>query len=257
LRLRSNYLGNVAGISLGQLMKSPAGAKLWRLDMRTNRVEEEGACAMLDALRHHPQMREMRVGYNRQNMKQDMETTQLACILLRRALATDSCNRLEMLDLNNVRVGNDGMKRMSLALALNTLLKRLDLTFNSIGPEGAKALAHALERNRHLQHLDLRDNEVADEGAQALAQSLVQNQGDSALRKLLLARNEISPHGGMSLLAAIRAHEKLHIDFGATGGRLQGLMNRTPTMTDYLYMRDVEREISQNTEGLTSLMFSV
>lgn len=261
LRLRSNYLGSRAGLAFGHLMKGPAGTKLSCLDMRTNTVDEEGACAMLLALKDHPRMKEMRVGYNRQNTQQDLETAHLACILLQRALSARSHNCLQMLDLNNVRVGDQGTKRMSCALALNMVLTRLDMAFNSIGPEGAQALATALERNRHLKHLDLRDNEIQDEGAQALAVGLAQN---GSLEKLLLARNGISSRGGLSLMAAIRANECLNIDFGASGGKLQGVMRRTPRMADYHFMRAVEREDRERAsaesaagpEGLTSLMFS-
>lgn len=228
--------------------------------MRTNKVDQQGACAMLSALKTHPRMKEMRVGYNRQNAKEDLETAHLACVLLQRALSQQSCNRLEMLDLNNVRIGSDGIKRMSGALALNTLLTRLDVAFNSIGPEGALALANALERNRHLQHLDLRDNEVGDEGARALATGLVQNH---SLRKLLLARNEIGTKGGLALMAALRANAKLHIDFGASGAvgcKLQDAMRRTPRMASIAFMREAERQVwtespSQDRDGLTSLMF--
>lgn len=257
LRLRSNYLGNSAGVAFGHLLRIPAGTKLRCLDMRTNRMEEEGACAMLLALREHPRMQEMRVGYNRQNSKQDLETAQLARIVLQRALGFKSC--LKMLDLNNVCIGDEGMKRVSNALAQNTTLTRLDIAFNGIGPEGAQALATALEHNTHIQHLDIRDNEIGDVGAQRLAVGLAQNQ---SLRKLLLARNELTPQGGLSLMAAIRGNERLHIDFGASGSnmsRLQGVMSRNPTMADYRFMRDVEREMppAEDSQNLVSLMFSV
>lgn len=220
-------------------------------------MEEEGACAMLLALREHPRMQEMRVGYNRQNSKQDLETAQLARIVLQRALGFKSC--LKMLDLNNVCIGDEGMKRVSNALAQNTTLTRLDIAFNGIGPEGAQALATALEHNTHIQHLDIRDNEIGDVGAQRLAVGLAQNQ---SLRKLLLARNELTPQGGLSLMAAIRGNERLHIDFGASGSnmsRLQGVMSRNPTMADYRFMRDVEREMppAEDSQNLVSLMFSV
>lgn len=265
LRVRSNYLGNLAGIAFGRFMSSPAGVKLWQLDMRTNKVQEEGACAMLSALKEHPCMREMRVGYNQKNVKQDLETAHLVCILLQRALSATHRNHLTMLDLNDVRIGDEGMKRMSRALALNTVLTRLDIAFNSIGNEGAKALAFALEHNRHLEHLDIRDNEIGDEGAQALAAGLSNNQ---SLRIMKLARNSITPCGGLSLMAALRGNSSLHIDFGASGGKLQGVMRRTPRMADYRFMRDLERQMSladdaerrqphpEESEQLTSLMFS-
>jgi len=260
LLLRSNMLGNGSGFALGQLMKSPAGASLWRLDLRTNRVEAEGACAMLTALQIHPRMKEMRVGYNRQNQKQDLETARLASMLLRKALSAKSCNRLEVLDLNNVRVGDSGMKQMSMALALNTLLRRLDLAFNSIGPEGAQFLATALESNGYLESVDLRDNEVGDEGAEALAAGLQHN---FSLKRLQLARNGIGGRGALALLGAVRENSDLQVDFGASGdgsAKLQTMMSRTPSMAGLRIMREAEREFysagAESGEQHTSLMFS-
>mmetsp|Transcript_158590 Transcript_158590/g.280071 ORF Transcript_158590/g.280071 Transcript_158590/m.280071 type:complete len:639 (-) Transcript_158590:31-1947(-) len=245
LMLRSNYIGNGAGFALGHLMRNPAGSKLYSLDLRTNRVEAEGACAMLAALQEHRRMREMRVGYNRQNARQDLETARLATILLQKALSTNSRNQLELLDLNNVRVGDEGISRMAIALSLNMLLKTLCLAFNSIGSKGAEALATALEHNVTLEILDIRDNEVGDEGAQALANSLKLNR---VLKDLRLARNNIGNVGALALMSAVHVSSQLKVDFGASGGgtsRLQGMMSRDPSLADLRAVRDAERELAE------------
>lgn len=259
LLLRSNYLGNGAGFAFGQLMKGPAGPRLWRLDLRTNRVESEGACALLQALHDHPRMRQLRIGYNKQNSKQDLHTARLASLLLQRALAEDAPNSLELLDLCNVRVGDDGMKSIARALSHNSTLRRLDLAFNSIGPEGVVALAAALENNHTLRELDLRDNEMGDEGALALATNLRSN---FALRKLQLARNGIGTKGALALRAAVHSTSKLVVDFGASGDisnrQLQGMVNRSAgSMSNLRFTRDAEREhgVIQGSEVQT-LMFA-
>jgi len=239
LLVRSNYLANGAGFAFGHLMRTPAGAELRRMDLRTNQVQEEGACAMLKALRSHPSMREVRVGYNRQNEMQSLETATLACVLLQRALSSGSCNRLELLDLNNVRMGDEGVCRIAAALAGNRLLKRLDVAFNSIGLKGAAALAGALEHNQMLQELDLRDNELGDEGAEAMAVKLKKNQ---TLTKLKLARNGISARGAVALRTVYQENSNLAVDFGASGAQLQGMVRRnTPRMADLQLMRDSMR----------------
>lgn len=259
LLLRSNMLGNGSGFAFGRLMRSPAGADLQRLDMRTNRVEAEGACAMLDALYLHSRMKEMRVGYNRQNTKQDLDTARVASILLQKALSEKSANQLELLDLNNVRVGDLGAQRLASAIARNSLLRRLDLAFNSIGPDGAKAIAGALEQNCYLKELDLRDNEIGDEGAYSFATALLKN---TTLRRLQLARNGISGRGALSLRSAIGENDELCIEFGASGdesSQLQGLMSRTPSLANLRFMRGAEREsfgIQGSGDQLRSLMFS-
>eukprot|EP00928_Gymnodinium_smaydae_P024833 TRINITY_DN19983_c0_g3_i1.p1 TRINITY_DN19983_c0_g3~~TRINITY_DN19983_c0_g3_i1.p1 ORF type:complete len:633 (+),score=119.72 TRINITY_DN19983_c0_g3_i1:91-1989(+) len=249
LVVRSNYLGNGAGFAFGTLLRSSAGAGLWRLDMRTNQVEADGACAMLGALKVHPAMRELRIGYNKRNDTQDLQTAGLACMLLHQALVVSSKNKLQLLDLNNVRVGDEGLRRMALALSRNDRLKRLDLAFNSIGPAGAAALGDALQENRHLESLDLRDNEIADEGAAALSEGLKENFG---LRKLQVARNGISARGALALRAASQASGNLHVDFGASGAGsdlLQGMMRRTPRMAELRLMRDTMRGSFGGEEG--------
>lgn len=256
LLLRGNYLGNGAGHVFGQFLQSKAASCLWRLDMRTNAVEADGACALLTALQKHPHMREMRVGYNKQNRTQDLETANLASVLLHKALGAKSNNRLEVLDLNNVRVGDIGARRLALALVENSLLRRLDLAFNSIGLEGAEAIASALEKNYTLKELDLRDNELGDEGACALAKGLRQNSG---LKRVQLARNGIGPSGALALMQAIRENEELQIEFGASGdgsARLQGMLSRAPSLADLRAVREAERELSAPQEQHMTLMFA-
>jgi len=258
LVMRSNYLGNGAGFAFAQLMRGPAGHCLCRLDMRTNQVEADGACAMLSALQAHPRMKEMRVGYNKQNTKQDIETAKFASVLLRRALSEKSKNMLEVLDLNNVRIGDSGVKQLSHALAMNNLLCRLYLAFNSIGPDGAEVLGVALETNACLRELDLRDNGIGDDGAASLSVSLQKN---FALRKLQLARNGIRQRGALSLMGAVRENGDLLIDFGASGegsAKLQSMMSRTVSMANLSFVREAEREVRFHAaeDGLTSLMFS-
>lgn len=228
LSIKSNYFGNTAGQVFAKLMRSPAGVNLCVLDMRTNRVEALGATAMLGALRVHPRLKEIRIGYNTMNQEQDLETTKLACILLHKALSAKSANLLEVIDLNNVRIGDDGAGQLSLALLNNNLLRRLYLCFNSIGPDGARSLAGMLSENRTLQLLDLRDNEVGDEGAESLAYGLC---GNYAMRRLLLARNEVGIAGAQALAKPVRDNPRLAVEFGASGAdsqMLQSMVRHTP-----------------------------
>jgi len=249
LVMRSNFLGDTAGFAFGQLLQGPAGAELRRLDVRTNRVDEPGACAMLKPLKVHPKMREIRVGFNRQNTKQCLEVSGLACLLLQRALSASSC-RLELLDLNNVRIGDEGVIRMAVALAVNNLLRRLDVAFNAIGPDGAKALGKALEQNHCLKELDLRDNEVGDDGAEALAKSLRKNY---ALVRVKLARNGISARGAIALRSSFEENSQLAVDFGASGAQLQGMVRRTPRMADLQLMRHSLRDAGVVTSNFASV----
>lgn len=250
LVLRSNYLGNSSGFAMANLLRSDAGARLWRLDMRTNKMEAEGACAMLTALQLHCEMREMRVGYNKHNTKQDLETASLATLLLQQAINTKSLARLELLDLNNVRIGDDGMRAMAMVLGRNTSLRSLFLAFNSLGPCGMEHLARALQNNESLRHLDLRDNDVLDEGAEMLAAGLEEN---STLRLLQVARCGIGSKGALFLMTVTRG-AKLEVDFGASGTesrKLQGIVNRTTSLANLRFTREAERSCRRATRACT------
>jgi hypothetical protein len=220
LMLRSNYIGDEGAFALGEFMQLEASAGLLRLDLRTNQVDAQGACALLGALRVHPRMQEIRLGYNRHNTKQELETCDLACLLLQKAIATTSQARLQVLDLNNVRVADLGALRISQALRGNALLRQLYMTFNSIGKDGAGAFADALVTNRCLEILDVRDNEVGDDGAEALAKGLHDN---FTMRKLLIARNEVGRRGAKALGHAVQQNPTLTVDFGASGAGTSGL----------------------------------
>lgn len=224
LTLRSNYLGNAAAHALSELMRLPAGSGLRRLDMRTNQVESQGACALLGALPVHPRMQEIRLGYNRQNSSQDLVTCDLACVLLHKAIVADSSARLQVLDLNNVRVGDLGARRIAQALVRNQLLRQLHMAFNSVGPDGADAFADALDTNRCLQVLDIRDNEAGDAGAEALARGPYDN---FAMRRLHVARNGIGPRGAKALTVAVQQNPRLAVDFGAGGTGAIGFRDKT------------------------------
>lgn len=228
LLVRSNHLGDESGAAFADLLRGPAGANLRVLDMRTNKMQVDGATAMLSALRVHPRLQEFRLGYNRKNQEHDEETTKLACALLHKALSDRSVCTLEALDLNNVRIGDDGAGQMSMALLHNSQLRRLYLAFNSIGPEGARYIAAMFQENRTLHLLDLRDNEIGDEGATYLANGLV---GNYAMRRLLLARNDVGRLGAEALALPVRSSQRLFVEFGASGDDaqvLQSLVRRTP-----------------------------
>ena len=77
------------------------------------------------------------------------------------------------LDYNNI--SDEGAKALAEVLKVNTALQRLDLNSNKISDEGAKALAEALKVNSALHRLDLRLNNISDEGAKALAEALKVN----------------------------------------------------------------------------------
>mmetsp|Transcript_16792 Transcript_16792/g.52673 ORF Transcript_16792/g.52673 Transcript_16792/m.52673 type:complete len:408 (-) Transcript_16792:590-1813(-) len=81
--------------------------------------------------------------------------------------------KLQRLELNRNKFGDEGAKMIALALADGAapMLQNLGLHSNSIGSEGARALAKALSDGAapKLEILDLRLNKIESDGARVLA----------------------------------------------------------------------------------------
>lgn len=205
LRIQSNYLADRTGLALAELLCCSAGASLRYLDMRTNRLGTKGSCALLSALEGHSQLRAFRLGYNANNLANDVATAEQASAVLRNS----GVCQIEQLDLCNVRMGDEGASIVASSLRVNYTLRVLHLAFNSIGLIGVEALASFLEDNYRLQLLDLRDNCVGDNGASALAKMLLKN---TSIRRLLLARNEIGNLGVIALTDALEKTRRVSVD---------------------------------------------
>ncbi|MES2676725.1 MAG: hypothetical protein V4612_00215 [Pseudomonadota bacterium] len=74
--------------------------------------------------------------------------------------------------LQNCRIGNDGAREISDALATNSTLKNLSLVQCDISSSGAEAIADDLNKNSTLTSLDLSFNGINDQGLIAIAKTL-------------------------------------------------------------------------------------
>ncbi|EOD06775.1 hypothetical protein EMIHUDRAFT_106703 [Emiliania huxleyi CCMP1516] len=103
----------------------------------------------------------------------DAEAAQLAEVL-----ASGAAPRLERLELQRNKIGDEGCKALAAALGKEGAAPRLEtlsLGENKIGDEGCKALAAALGKEGaapRLKELYLFCNEIGDEGCKALAAAL-------------------------------------------------------------------------------------
>ena len=80
---------------------------------------------------------------------------------------------VEILDVSQRAITDEGAKMIASALHNNTGLKKLVLWSNLIGDQGALALADALKHNvTTLEYLDLSNNLIGDVGALALGEAL-------------------------------------------------------------------------------------
>ena len=100
---------------------------------------------------------------------------------------------LEVLNLNQNGIGNDGAWKLAPALNGLSSLVSLSLTKNQIGDDGASEIGRQLPTL--LEVLDLSDNDVADVGVEAIAAAVANSQ----VTKLLLANNKIGNAGAIAL----------------------------------------------------------
>lgn len=120
--------------------------------------------------------------------------------------AISECS-LEKLNLDNNKLGADGMKYLAMALSgPNCKLRSIDLTLNNIGSEGAKALAEGILKNKSLKELELLDNNIGPEGAVFIAKLLPQ------LDVLGLRANEIGNAGVQSIANAFKTSRVTRLD---------------------------------------------
>jgi NLR family CARD domain-containing protein 3 len=126
------------GVEAKQIGKELAtNSTLEGLDLRENRIGNDGADALGDAL---------------------------------------SVNKsLKRLWLHGNRIGDVGMEALGQALTRNDSLESLDVSHNDFGIVGLTSLANALKSNKKLRGLSLSGNSIDDQGAEILAGVLVVN----------------------------------------------------------------------------------
>ena len=161
------------------------------LDFSFQKIGDEGATALGEALQHNTTLRELNLEGNTIGAE---GATALGLTLRHNATLTKL-----VLGFNNI--GDGGATALGLALQLNTTLTDLNLGENNIGDEGAGALGLALQHNTTLRELNLEGNTIGAEGATALWVALQHN---TTLMILNLEENNIDGNNsGDDILASI------------------------------------------------------
>lgn len=136
---------------------------------------------------------------------------------------------LTALNLAENHIGSTGLKRLSRVLATNGTLRHLSLRCNKIGPDGATALAQALHTNRSLTFINMRENQVGAAGAEfeaalhgneTLLQLDLRSSGVAA--KILKMVQQLTHKNQFKPL--IGRIERLGADPGSDGGNMDMLL---------------------------------
>ena len=180
-------------------------AKLRRLKLGGNGIEDEGVRHLAEALTHS------NCKLNSLNLSGNSITDE-GVKHLAEALIHSNC-KLNILNLTlNIRISNEGAKHLAEALThSNCKLNILNLTSNiSISNKGAKHLAEALTHsNCKLNILNLSSNLIGNEGAKHLAEALTHS--NCKLNSLDLFGSILMCDEGVNYLAEARTHSNCEI----------------------------------------------
>ncbi|KAK5856919.1 hypothetical protein PBY51_010199 [Eleginops maclovinus] len=162
LHLTSNLLNSYQdALHLGDLLRY--NSTLHTLELSSNAIADDGLEELCDGLRW--QTAGVRVLLLRNN-----QITVRGMVHLAKALPV--LRVLQVLDLGENFLGNEGMQVIREPLMVNCSLLQLGLAQASITCEGAVALAEFLAESRQIQRLDLRHNQLKVGGLMALCLSL-------------------------------------------------------------------------------------
>ena len=144
------------------------------MNLRGNKLGDEGWCAIFDALRDSPH------------------------------------NKIAKWDLHGEGVGLTVVKTLAAYMAVSASLTECRLGFNSLGDEGAESIATALKESTtsKLQTLNMNWNVISPKGATALASYMAVS---ASLTSCDVRWNSISGDGASELSAAVLANAKLEV----------------------------------------------
>jgi Ran GTPase-activating protein (RanGAP) involved in mRNA processing and transport len=175
---------------------------LEKLDLQNCELSVKTTYSILDAISNEECLvSELMVGGNRAltgDIKEELELqtrVNRTSHLVRRLTAND--DELEEVNLNSVRVHDEGIQPLVVAMHTNTHCLQLFLRITGITNSGVALISQMLKTNKTLEELDLYGNKIGDEAATSLAEALQQN---DSLRALNLQNTHINRAGGEALL---------------------------------------------------------
>ena len=213
LELTNNNLGPLGCKQIQPLLaisdKKCNDAKLRRLNLGGNRIEDEGVRHLTEALPYS------NCKLNSLNLSSGIIRDE-GVKHLAEALTNSNC-KLNSLKLSSCIIRDEGAKHLAEALthSRNCKLNSLNLSFNIRRDEGVKHLAKALtQSNCKLNSLNLSSSGIRNEGAKHLAEALTHS--NCKLNSLTLSSNGISKEG-LKHLAKILTHSNYKLKLSSSG----------------------------------------
>uniref|UniRef100_A0A0G4HKE0 Uncharacterized protein n=1 Tax=Chromera velia CCMP2878 TaxID=1169474 RepID=A0A0G4HKE0_9ALVE len=202
LNLSTNKIGDEGAKALAEALRARALPSLQSLNLSTNKIGDEGVKALAKVLKQTtlPFLQSLDLS--------DNEIGAEGAKFLAEALKVETFPSLQSLELEHNRIRAEGATALAAALKEVTLpsLQSLNLYYNQIGDEGVKAIAGALKAGTcpSLQSLDLKYNQISTEGAKALVE-VMKASAFPSLQSLDLENNNIGAEGAEAFAEALKA----------------------------------------------------
>ena len=113
---------------------------------------------------------------------------------------------LQILDLSNNTLSDDGAVTISDGLKSNNTLLKLNISYNNITYKGTKSITEFFQVNTTLKNLDLSHNVLSDDGATVINGFLKYN---ISLQELNMSYNKITNEGAKMIAEAIKVNKTL------------------------------------------------
>lgn len=164
-------------------------------------VPIEGILAIKEPIKGHPNLKILNLNNSKIG---DQGVTQLCESLLMN-------NSITSLSLSNSSLTNNSVKELKKFIETTTVLTSLDLSQNSIDNAGLVMLTESLALNKTLRHLDLGSNQIGDESLAGFVDVLLKNT-NVQLPKLLLNNNQISDPGCVEIAKLFSKYKLIEAD---------------------------------------------
>jgi Ran GTPase-activating protein (RanGAP) involved in mRNA processing and transport len=195
--LSCNQIGDKGAFALAEWLKK-VNVCLTTLDLAHNQIGDKGADSLAEGLEFNTSLTTINLGNNQIGDTGAQALTEMlsvnrcltnieldnnlfgdagAAVLISASLARLSHtmrnlrnrgDRATVLNLQNSRIGEAGLKVLAEGLKVNTTLTTLDLSSNNLKDSGAMTLAELLQITTSLTTVHLADNQIGDMGTAAL-----------------------------------------------------------------------------------------
>ena len=163
---------------------------LQSINLRNNRLKDEGAVSIIELLRVGSQVRELNLSEN----ELGMESVELLASVLQ------SNSPIEKLGLEKALMGRERINMILLAIQKNNHLAEIDLSRNMVSAGSAAALRSLLETNITLKVLDLHWNMLRGKAAVELFKGVAKN---STLEVLDVSWNSLGKEPSLETCRAL------------------------------------------------------